>query len=126
MTDNPEVKAAHDLATALRNEGYTVGFDSSDVVEEFDDHTVAAQRMLEADDLGAFFVVAHREGQTDYSSSVVVDDNVAWGVIQIEMLGAHFRTVLNALPLDTSELIEAIVDEALTIDEMETDGENDE
>jgi hypothetical protein len=119
MSDDrtPEVKAAHDLATSLRNDGYTVGFDSSDVVEDFDEHVDAGQQLLDADDLGAYFVVAHREGQTDYSTSVVLEDNVAWGVIQIEMLGAHFRTVLDALPLDTSDLIEAMVDEALTINE---------
>ena len=115
--DPPTVKAAHDLATALRNDGYTVGFNAEDVVEDFDEHADQAQAQLDADDLAAFFVVAHREGQTDYSSSVVVRDDVAWGVTQIEMLGAHFRTVLEALPLDTSELIDAMVDEAVTIDE---------
>jgi len=113
----PEVKAAHDLAVSLRNDGYTVGFDSSDVVEDFDQHVDAGRDLLEADDLGAYFVVAHREGQTDYSSSVVLKDDVTWGIVQIEMLGAHFRTVLDALPLDTTDLIEAMVDEALTIDE---------
>lgn len=123
MTDDDpsKVEAAHDLATTLRNEGYTVGFDSSDVVEEFDEHVDAAQQQLDAEDLGAFFVVAHRDGQTDYSSSVVLDHDVAWGVIQIEMLGAHFRSVLDALPLDTTALVEAMVDEALTIDEHDAD-----
>lgn len=122
-TDPPRVKAAHDLATALRNEGYTVGFDADDVVEDFDDHAAAARGQLDADDLAAFFVVAHREGQTDYSSSVVVRDDVAWGVTQIEMLGAHFRTVLEALPLETTDLIDAMVDEALTVDESRGGGD---
>ena len=117
--DEPAVKAAHALVTSLRADGRTVGFDSSDVVEDFDDHVAAGQDLLDAEDLGAFFVVAHRDGQTDYSTSVVLQDNVAWGVIQIEMLGSHFRTVLDALPLDTTDLIEAMVDEALTIDDME-------
>lgn len=114
--DPPEIKAVHDLATALRNDGYTVGLDAEDVVEDFDEHVTAAQAQLDAGDLAAYYVIAHREGQTDYSSSVIVDDSVAWGVVQIEMLGAHFRTVLDALPLDTTELVEAIVDEAITID----------
>lgn len=117
--DPPEVKAAHDIATTLRNDGYTIGFGSSDVVDDFDDHAIAAKRMLDVEDLGAFFVVSHRDGQTDYSTSVVLRDDVAWGVIQIEMLGAHFRAVLEALPLDTSDLIDAMVDEAITIDENE-------
>jgi hypothetical protein len=123
MDDDPaDVKAAHDIATALRNDGYTIGFDSADVVEDFDDHVAAAQADLGADDLGAFFTVAHRDGQTDYATSVVLEHDVAWGVIQIEMLGSHFRTVLEALPLDTADLIEAMVDEALTIDDLEDDG----
>lgn len=113
-----DVKTAHDLATALRNEGYTIGFDSSDVVDDFGAHVSAGQELLDADDLAAHFVVAHREGQTDYSSSVIVDEPVAYGVVQIEMLGAHFRTVLETLPLDTTELIDAMVDEALAIDDM--------
>lgn len=119
MSDHPsDVKAAHDLVTALRNEGHTVGFESGDLVDAFDDHVERAQAQLDADDLAAFYVIAHRQGQTDYSSSVVVDDSVIWGLIQVEMLGAHFRTVLESLPLDTTELIDAMVDEALAIDEI--------
>ena len=118
-TTDSDVKAVHDIAVSLRNDGYTVGFDSSDVVEDFDDHVEAGRELLDADDLGGYFVVAHRQGQTDYASSVIVRDPVAHGVVQIEMLGAHFRTVLEALPLNTTELVEAIVDEAITVDEME-------
>jgi hypothetical protein len=118
--DTPDLKAVHDLQTALRNEGYTVGFGADDVVADFDDHVHDAQAQLDADDLAAFFVIAHREGQTDYASSVIVDDEVAWGVTQIQLLGAHFRTVLDALPLDTTDLIDAMVDEALTLDEDES------
>lgn len=114
-----DVKAAHDLAVSLRNDGYTIGFDSSDVVEDFDDHVNAGRELLEADDLSGYFTVAHREGRTDYSSSVVVRDPVAHGVVQIEMLGAHFRAVLEALPLETTELVEAVVDEAIAIDEYD-------
>ena len=122
MADDPsDVKAAHDIATALRSDGYTIGFDSSDIVEDFDDHVAAAQADLDADDLGAFFTVAHRDGQTDYATSVVLKHDVAWGVVQVEMLGAHFRTVLEALPLDSTDLIKAMVDEALVIDNLEND-----
>jgi hypothetical protein len=32
------------------------------------------------------------------------------------MLGAHFRSVLEATGLDTTDLIDAMVDEALAID----------
>ena len=116
MTDDASVKAAHEIATTLRNKGYTVGFDGSDLVDDFDEHIATGQQMLEPDDLSGFFVVAHRDGQTDYSSSIAVEDNVAFGVLQIEMLGAHFRTVLDTLPLDTTTLVEAMVDEAITID----------
>lgn len=120
-SDEPEsdVQAVHDLSMALRNEGYSVGLDSSDYVEDFDEHAAEAQDLLDVDDLGGFFVISHRQGQTDYATSVVVDDNVAWGLVQIEMLGAHFRTVLQALPVDTSDLVNAMVDEALTIEDMD-------
>lgn len=120
-TDEPDVKAAHDLAVSLRNDGYSVGFDSSDVVDDFDDHVSAGRELLDADDLGGYFVIAHRQGQTDYASSVIVRDPVAHGVVQIEMLGAHFRTVLDALPLSTAELVDAMVDEAITVDDVEDD-----
>ena len=123
MSDDEQVRAAHDLSTTLRNKGYSVGFDTDDLVEDFDEHTASGQALLDADDLGAFFVIAHRQGQTDYGSSVVLDDSLAYSLIQIEMLGSHFRTVLDTLPLSTTELVDAMVDEALTIDDME-DEEN--
>lgn len=115
----PKVKAVHDVVTALRNDGYTVGFDSDDVVEDFDEHVAQGQQQLDADDLAAYFVVAHREGQTDYGTSVVLGDDVVWGLIQVEMLGAHFRAVLDALPLSTTDLIDAMIDEAIAVDDME-------
>lgn len=124
MDDDAKVKAAHDVVTTLRNEGYTVGFDSEDVVEDFDEHISQGKQQLDADDLGAFFIVAHREGQTDYGSSVVLGDDVVWGLIQIEMLGAHFRAVLDALPLTATDLVDAMVDEAIAVDDIEVeDGE---
>lgn len=118
----PKEKAAHDLITSLRGEGYTVGFDSSDTLEDFEKHAKQAQAQLDQDDLAAFFVVAHRDEQTDYSTSVVVDDEMVWALIQIEMLGAHFRTVYERVPLEASELIDVMVDEALAVDEIQHEG----
>lgn len=120
--DAPDnVQAAHALTTALRAEGYTIGFDTEDIVEDFDEHREMAAALLDEDDVAAFFITVAREGQTDYSSSVIVDDSTVWGVTQIQLLGAHFRTVLDTLPLSTTELVDAIVDEAVTIEENDDD-----
>lgn len=116
-----DVQAAHDLTTSLRADGYSVGFDVDDVVADFPEHKQQATELLEGDDVSSFFLVVERGESADYSTSVIVDDDVVWGVSQIQMLGAHFRTVLDALPLSTTDLVSAVVDEALTIDE-ETDG----
>lgn len=119
-----DVELAHDLTTSLRADGYTVGFDTDeDVVDGFDDHKQEAAELLEGDDVSSFFLVVERGENADYATSVIVEDNVVWGLAQIQMLGAHFRTVLDALPFGTEGLISAIVDEALTIDE---DGDRDE
>lgn len=40
---------------------------------------------------------------------------------QIQMLGAHFRSVLEASGLETTTLVDAMVDEAIAIEEA--DGE---
>ena len=126
MTDEPDrtgapddVELAHDLTTTLRADGYTVGFDSSDVVGDFDEHKQTAGELLEGDDVSSFFLVVERGETTDYSTSVIVADSTVWGVSQIQMLGAHFRTVLDSLPLSTETLISAMVDEAVTIDEAD-------
>lgn len=121
VDDEPssKVEAAHDVVNALRAEGHTVGFQSEDIVEDFDSHAEQAKATLDADDLAGFFVVAHRSGHTDFASSVVLGDSVAWGLVQIEMLGAHFRSVHDQLPLDTTELIEAMMDEAIAVEEMD-------
>jgi gamma-glutamyltranspeptidase len=123
MSDEVDVKAVHDLAVSLRNDGYEVGLDAEDIVEDFNEHVENGRALLDEDDLSGYFVVAHREGQTDYASSVIVEDSVAYGIVQIEMLGAHFRTVLEALPMNTSELVDAMVDEAITIDTMDGGGD---
>lgn len=113
-----DVQLAHDLTTALRADGYTVGFDTDEVVEDFADHKQQAAALLEGDDISSFFLVVERSGDTtDYSTSVIVENSTVWGVSQIQMLGAHFRTIYDALPLSTEDLISAIVDEALTIDD---------
>lgn len=111
-----ELKAAHELTTKLRADGYSVGFDADDLVEDFDDHREQAHEVLDGDDVSAYFLVVERGQNADFSSSVVVDDPVVYGVSQIQMLGAHFRTVLDNTGLDTSELVESMVDEALAID----------
>jgi len=116
-----EVKAAHDIALALRNDGYSIGYDSDDVLEDFDEHVEHGQDLLDPDDLGGFFVVAHRDGQTDFGTSVVLRDEVAYGVVQIQMLGAHFRAVHDTLPLDVETLVDAMIDEALTISDLDGD-----
>lgn len=115
--NSEKVSNAHELVTALRNDGYTVGFDASDVVDEFDENIEKTRELLDGDELAGYFLVAARDGRTDYSSSVVVDDPVVHGVTQIQMLGAHFRVVLEHTGLDTSSLVDAMVDEAITIDE---------
>lgn len=112
-----ELKKAHELTTKLRADGYSVGFDADDLVDDFDDHREQSIALLEADDVSAFFLVVERDQQTDFSSSVVVSDPVVYGVSQIQMLGAHFRTVLDNTGLETTELVESMVDEALVIDE---------
>lgn len=116
--DPPKVKAAHDVVDSLRAEGYTVVLHTSDVVDDFEHGVERSKELLEADDLAACFVVAHREGQTDYGTTVVVNDSTIWGLIQIEMLGAHFRTVHDALPLDVDELVDAMIDEAVSTEEV--------
>lgn len=120
MTDNPPPeKVVHDVMNRLRADGYEVGLNAGDYVDAFPEHVQETKRQLDAEDLRACFLVAYREGHTDYSSAVSVDDSVAWGVIQIQMLGAHFRTVLDALSLSTTDLVSAMVDEALAVDELE-------
>lgn len=120
MTDDPpELKALHDISLALRADGYTVGFDASDLNDDFTDHVTESKRLLDVDDLGGYFIVAHRDGQTDYASDVVVEDSLAYGIVQIEMLAAHFRAVHETLPLSVGDLVDAMVDEAVTVEDNE-------
>jgi hypothetical protein len=56
---------------------------------------------------------------------VCLDDETAAAHVHIEMLAAHFRTVFESLPdVEASTLMDAVVQEAVSIEEM--DGESDE
>lgn len=116
MTDGESAKRAHELLTALRNDGYEVAY-GADTNEDFPEHVGVARDALEdPDQLMGYFLVAMTEGQTDYYSSTVLEGGTPMAVAQIQMLGAHFRSVLEATGLDTTVLVDAMVDEALAID----------
>ena len=117
MTDEQEeAKRAHELITALRNDGYDVAY-GAPTNEDFPEHVDIARDALEdPDELMGYFLVAMTEGQTDYYSSTVLGGGTPVAVAQIQMLGAHFRSVLEATGLDTTDLVDAMVDEALAID----------
>ena len=122
MTDeSEETKRAHELITALRNDGYDVAY-GTETNEDFPEHVDLARDALEdPDELMGYFLVAMNEGQTDYYSSTVLRAGPPVGMAQIQMLGAHFRAVLDATGLDTTDLIDAMVDEALAVNEGEAD-----
>jgi hypothetical protein len=122
MTDEQEeTKRTHELITALRNDGYDVAY-GTDANEDFPDHVDIARNALEnPDELMGYFLVAMAEGQTDYYSSTVLEAGTPMAVAQIQMLGAHFRAVLDTTGLDTTDLIDAMVDEALAVNEGEND-----
>ena len=122
MTDEQEeAKRAHTLITALRNDGYDVAY-GADTNEDFPEHVdVAREALEEPAELMGYFLVAMTEGQTDYYSSTVLGGGTPVALAQIQMLGAHFRTVLEATGLDTTDLIDAMVDEALAIDGVDDD-----
>jgi len=110
-----QTKRAHELITALRNDGYDVAY-GADANDAFPEHVGQARDALNADELMGYYLVAMAEGQTDYYSSTVLEGSTASAIAQIQMLGAHFRSVKEATGLETAALIEAMVDEALTID----------
>ncbi|KOX94237.1 hypothetical protein [Halorubrum tropicale] len=121
MSDEEETKRAHKLIAALRNDGYDVAY-GADTNEDFPDHVGVARDALEdPDELMGYFLVAMTEGQTDYYSSTVLGDGTPVALAQIQMLGAHFWSVLETTSLDTTDLIDVMVDEALTIDGGEGD-----
>jgi len=114
-----EEKRAHELITTLRNDGYDVAY-GADTNDAFDDHVAEARAALdEPDALMGYYLVAMAEGQTDYYSSTVVEGSTAMALAQIQMLGAHFRSVLEATGLETTTLVDAMVDEAITIEEAD-------
>jgi hypothetical protein len=114
--DGEEAKRAHELITSLRNDGYDVAY-GADINEDFSEYVGIARDALEdPDELMGYFLVAMTEGQTDYYSSTVLGSGTPVALAQIQMLGAHFRSVLEATGLDTTDLIDAMADEALAID----------
>lgn len=121
MADDLDAVAAHQLVDALRADGYSVGLAGEDapLVDDFDSHVADGQAVLDADDLSAYFVAAQVGAETNYAAACVVDDPVVWGVSQIQLLGAHFRAVHDALGVDVDTLLDAMVDEALAIDDVE-------
>ena len=122
MSDNDEeTKRAHELITALRNDGYDVAY-GVDTNEDFSEHVgVARDAFNDPDELMGYFLVAMTEGRTDYYSSTILGGGTPVALAQIQMLGAHFRTVLEATGLDTTDLIDAMVDEALAVEDGGTD-----
>ncbi len=112
------------MITALRNEGYTVSY-SGAVNSDFEKHVEEAKKPLEEpDDLMGFYLLAMLEGRTDYYSSTVLGGGPPSAIAQIQMLGSHFRSVLDSTGLETTTLVEAMVDEALTIDDSEQGGQS--
>ena len=121
MSDEEETKRAHELIAALRSDGYEVAYGAA-TNEDFPEHVgIARDALDDPDDLMGYFLVAMTEGQTDYYSSTVLEGGTPMALAQIQMLGAHFRSVLEVTSLDTTDLIDAMVDEALAIDEGEDD-----
>lgn len=111
-----DAKRTHELITALRNDGYDVAYGTA-ANEDFPEHVDAARDALEdPSELMGYYLVAMAEGQTDYHASTVLGGGTPAAIAQIQMLGTHFRTVLEATGLDTTQLIDAMVDEALAIE----------
>lgn len=118
MTDD-KAKRAHELITALRNDGYEVAY-SGRANDDFPEHVVTGREQLDdPEELMGYFLVTMAEGQTDYTASTVVDDGTASLVAQIQMLGAHFRALYDSTDMDVDLLVNSMLDEALAIDEIE-------
>lgn len=115
MSESDRSKRVHELITTLRNGGWSVAY-GADGNEDFPEQVAAARDALEPEDLMGYYLVAMEPEQTDYYSSTVVEGGTAMAVAQIQMLGAHFRSVLEATGLDTRDLVDAMVDEAVTIE----------
>jgi hypothetical protein len=115
-------KRVHELITALRNEGYSVAYGTEEN-GDFPKHLAQAREALESDELMGYYLVVMAPGTTDYYSSTVVGSGTAAAVTQIQMLGAHFRSVLETTGLETTRLVDAMVDEAVTIEEVDDGAE---
>lgn len=116
MTDRS--KRTHELITALRNDGYSVAY-GADTNDDFPNHVAAARDALDAEELMGYYLVAMAPETTDYYSSTVVEGGTEMAIAQIQMLGAHFRSVLEFTGLETTQLVDAVVDEAITIEETD-------
>jgi len=115
-------KRVHELITALRNDGYTVAY-GTDENDDFAEHVAQAREALKPNELMGYYLVVMAPETTDYYSSTVVGGGTAMGVTQIQMLGAHFRSVLGATGLETTQLVDAMIDEAVTIGEVDDGAE---
>ena len=111
-------KRVHELITALRNDGYTVAYGAEEN-GDFPEHVAQAREALEADELMGYYLVVMAPETTDYYSSTIVEGGTAMAVTQIQMLGTHFRSVLEATGLETTQLVYVMVNEAVTIGEVD-------
>ena len=121
-SDESDLKGMHDLGIALRNEGYKLDFGASRSTD-FEDHVTQAKALLDVDDLDGCFVLTHRDDQISYVGSVDAANPFTDDITHLEMLGVHFRTVLTKTSLSTTELVDAIVDEALAAGEVDDNAE---
>lgn len=112
-----QTKRVHELITSLRNDGYTIAYGAPEN-EDFQEHVDEARDALDPEDLMGFYLVVMGPEQNDYYGSTVVEGGTATALSQIQMLGSHFRSVLEYTGLSTTDLIDAMVDEALTVDEV--------
>ncbi len=119
--DGKRAHRAHELITALRNDGYEVAY-SDRANDEFPAHVDTGREALDGpEELMGYFLVTMAEGQTDYHASTVVEDGTASFVAQIQMLGAHFRALYDSTgeEMGVDMLVSSMIAEALTIDEMD-------
>lgn len=126
VDDGERAKRAHELINAMRADGYEVAY-SGRVNDDFPEHVAAGREQLEnPDELMGYFLVSMAEGQTDYSASTVVGEGTPSMVAQIQMLGAHFRALYDSSGMDVEMLVNSMIDEALEIDELSEEEEEDE
>lgn len=119
MAESDRTKRAHELITTLRNAGYDVAYGAG-TNDAFPEHVDTAREALaDPETLMGYYLVVMADGTTDYYSSTVLEGSTAMHVAQIQMLGAHFRSVLEATGLETTQLVSAMVDEMITIEDAD-------